>query len=148
VTRILWLEGLEEQNRNARSRAIYIHGTPEESRLGEPVSWGCIRMRSRDVIALYERVEIGTPVTIITQKLPKLPKGDPNRDIIVASTKPSPIPAPHKPLLPSQFTSGPTARELMFPSEMRSSIGKGTAKDAMKGSILYSGIAPLGGTLE
>ena len=45
VTRILWLEVQEDQNRNARSRGIYIHGTPEEKRIGDPVSWGCIRMR-------------------------------------------------------------------------------------------------------
>ena len=75
VTRILWLEGQEEQNRNARARAIYIHGTPEESRLGEAVSWGCIRMRSRDVIELYDRVGVGARVRIIPP--PARPTGAP-----------------------------------------------------------------------
>jgi lipoprotein-anchoring transpeptidase ErfK/SrfK len=45
VTRILWLEGLEQKNANARSRGIYIHGTVEEEKVGSPVSYGCIRMR-------------------------------------------------------------------------------------------------------
>lgn len=64
VTRIIRLKGLEEKNRHARLRGIFIHGTPEESRLGQPVSWGCIRMRSRDVIELYKIVKVGTRVVI------------------------------------------------------------------------------------
>jgi hypothetical protein len=50
VTRILWLRGLEAQNVNAFSRDIYIHGTPEERLIGTPASYGCIRMRSSDII--------------------------------------------------------------------------------------------------
>ena len=52
VTRILWLEGLEPQNRHAFDRYIYIHGTPEERNIGVASSYGCIRMRSADVISL------------------------------------------------------------------------------------------------
>jgi lipoprotein-anchoring transpeptidase ErfK/SrfK len=52
VTRILWLRGLEARNQNAFARYIYIHGTAEEKNIGKPVSYGCIRMRSRDVAAL------------------------------------------------------------------------------------------------
>jgi lipoprotein-anchoring transpeptidase ErfK/SrfK len=63
------LRGLEAQNRGARDRCIYIHGTPEERRIGKPVSFGCIRMRSRDVIALYDRVHIGMHVTIVQRKI-------------------------------------------------------------------------------
>ena len=74
VSRVLWLRGKEDQNRNARDRCIYIHGTAEEKRIGKPVSFGCIRMKSKDVIDLYSRVHIGTPVVIsekrITQFLP------------------------------------------------------------------------------
>jgi hypothetical protein len=70
VTRILWLEGLEQKNANARSRGIYIHGTVEEEKLGTPVSYGCIRMRSRDVIDLFENLPLGTMVTIQQEKLP------------------------------------------------------------------------------
>jgi lipoprotein-anchoring transpeptidase ErfK/SrfK len=65
VTRILWLKGLEERNRNAFRRTIYIHGTPEEKRLGQPASFGCIRMSSRDVVDLYNRVGYGADVFII-----------------------------------------------------------------------------------
>jgi lipoprotein-anchoring transpeptidase ErfK/SrfK len=64
VARVIWLRGMEAQNRGARDRCIYIHGTPEERRIGKPASFGCIRMRSRDVIALYNSVHIGTHVTI------------------------------------------------------------------------------------
>ncbi len=67
VTRILWLKGTEPRNRNAYSRYIYIHGTPEEWRIGTPASYGCIRMTSRDVIDLYARVPRGTPVTVVTR---------------------------------------------------------------------------------
>ena len=63
VARVIWLRGMEAQNRGARDRCIYIHGTPEERRIGKPASFGCIRMRSRDVIALYNSVHIGMHVT-------------------------------------------------------------------------------------
>ncbi len=65
VTRILWLEGRENRNRNAHRRFIYIHGTPEERTIGTPSSYGCIRMKSRDVIALFDTVGSGTRVTIL-----------------------------------------------------------------------------------
>jgi lipoprotein-anchoring transpeptidase ErfK/SrfK len=65
VTRILWLSGREVQNANAFARYIYIHGTPEERSIGLPVSYGCIRMRSNDIINLYNAVGPKTEVTII-----------------------------------------------------------------------------------
>lgn len=65
VTRILWLRGLEPSNARAFGRCIYIHGTPEERRIGSPASYGCIRMRSCDVIDLYNEVGIGARVEII-----------------------------------------------------------------------------------
>lgn len=65
VTRILWLTGTESRNRNAYRRTIYIHGTPEEQRLGHPASYGCIRMGSRDVADLYSRVGHGADVFVI-----------------------------------------------------------------------------------
>lgn len=64
VTRMIRLTGTEPQNKHAFARGIFIHGTPEERRIGRPVSWGCIRMKSRDVVELYKQVEIGTPVVI------------------------------------------------------------------------------------
>jgi len=69
VTRILWLRGLEPQNANAFTRDIYIHGTPEERLIGTPASYGCIRMRSRDIINLYDIVGIGAGVTIVDKGL-------------------------------------------------------------------------------
>lgn len=69
VSRVLWLRGKEEQNRHARERCIYIHGTAEEKRIGQRASFGCIRMRSKDVIALYQRVHIGTPVIISAKRI-------------------------------------------------------------------------------
>lgn len=72
VSRVLWLRGKESQNQNARERCIYIHGTAEESRIGKRASFGCVRMRSRDVIALYGRVHIGTPVIISDKRMAAL----------------------------------------------------------------------------
>jgi hypothetical protein len=71
VTRILWLDGQEGQNRNAFARCIYIHGTPQENLLGKPVSYGCIRMRSKDVATLADSLSTGTHVTITSDHLPK-----------------------------------------------------------------------------
>ena len=69
VSRVIWLRGMESQNRLARDRCIYIHGTPEERTIGRPASFGCIRMRSRDVIELYDRAHIGMHVTITQRKM-------------------------------------------------------------------------------
>jgi lipoprotein-anchoring transpeptidase ErfK/SrfK len=71
VSRILWLKGLENQNRNAFRRYIYIHGTPEETRLGKPASYGCIRMSMADVIRLFEDLPVGAKVEITPRPLPK-----------------------------------------------------------------------------
>ena len=65
VTRILWLKGLEAQNQNTYSRYIYIHGTPEEHRIGTPASYGCVRMRSPDIVWLYDTVGKGAKVEIV-----------------------------------------------------------------------------------
>jgi len=64
VTRILWLRGLEKGNARAYSRAIYIHGTPVEKLIGRPASYGCIRMRSRDVAQLFSAVNVGTKIAV------------------------------------------------------------------------------------
>jgi lipoprotein-anchoring transpeptidase ErfK/SrfK len=69
VTRILWLKGKERWNANAYSRYIYIHGTPEEARLGTPASFGCVRMASRDIVWLFDTVGKGCQVDISTQPL-------------------------------------------------------------------------------
>lgn len=72
VTRILWLDGEEPANRNSFARCIYIHGTPQEKALGRPASYGCIRMRSRDVAELYDFTGRGTLVRIVKGNLPVL----------------------------------------------------------------------------
>ena len=69
VSRILWLSGKETGNRNSYDRCIYIHGTPEEWRIGTPASYGCIRMRSCDVMNLYSTVGVGAKVEIVNEPL-------------------------------------------------------------------------------
>lgn len=69
LTRILWLSGKElGKNRlgnvDSMQRYIYIHGTPDTEPMGQPCSHGCVRMRNQDVISLFDRVEVGTPVVI------------------------------------------------------------------------------------
>lgn len=69
LTRILWLRGMERGVNlgggvDSHERYIYIHGTPAEGRIGEPASMGCVRLKNRDVIALYDVVGDGTPVLI------------------------------------------------------------------------------------
>ena len=70
TTRILWLDGLEPGlNRggevDSRARCIYIHGTNEEELIGRPASRGCVRMRARDVIELFDRVRDDALVLIL-----------------------------------------------------------------------------------
>jgi len=70
TTRIMWLEGLEPgvnkgPGIDSFKRYIYIHGTPEEGRIGRPASHGCIRMRNADVIKLFDDVAVGTLVDIV-----------------------------------------------------------------------------------
>jgi hypothetical protein len=71
LSRIIWLRGLEDRNRNAYQRGIYIHGTNQESLVGRPVSYGCIRMKNRDVVEAFELLTEGTRVVIQTEPLPK-----------------------------------------------------------------------------
>lgn len=70
LTRILWLSGCEPGfNRfgsvDTMRRYIYIHGTPDRVEMGKPGSIGCIRMRNRDLLELFDQVNAGTPVEII-----------------------------------------------------------------------------------
>jgi lipoprotein-anchoring transpeptidase ErfK/SrfK len=69
LTRILWLSGCEPGvnrlgNVDTMRRYIYIHGSPESTCMGAPGSHGCIRMRNADIIELFDRVPVGTPVCI------------------------------------------------------------------------------------
>ncbi|MFT6381400.1 MAG: lipoprotein-anchoring transpeptidase ErfK/SrfK [Paracoccaceae bacterium] len=69
VTRILWLSGRDRHNKNTFGRCVYIHGTPAEYNIGRPASYGCVRMKSEDVIDLYRRVGVGAGVKIIRGSL-------------------------------------------------------------------------------
>jgi lipoprotein-anchoring transpeptidase ErfK/SrfK len=69
VSRILWLRGLEPWNQTTYGRYIYLHGTPEERNLGKPVSYGCVRMASTDIIWLYDVVGKGAKVDLVREPL-------------------------------------------------------------------------------
>lgn len=64
LTRILWLEGVEAHNQNTKSRYIYIHGTPNTTRLGMPGSKGCIRLNNTDMMVLFNAVKVGEEIEI------------------------------------------------------------------------------------
>lgn len=70
LTRILWLSGCEKgYNRggtcDTMRRYIYIHGTPDSTRLGIPGSRGCVRMHHADLLELFDLAQAGTPVEIV-----------------------------------------------------------------------------------
>jgi hypothetical protein len=92
TTRIIWLRGLEAQNAHAFQRCIYIHGTPEENKIGRPASYGCIRMKSKDVAELYDQLPLGAVVQIIPDRLPKMEKTKPRQEtsggVVAANTTP------------------------------------------------------------
>ena len=69
VSRIMWLNGTENHNCNTYGRCVYIHGTPEEWRLGSPASYGCIRMGMKDVVDLYDRIGEGAEVRVMRGSL-------------------------------------------------------------------------------
>lgn len=69
MSRILWLDGLDDANANTHARYVYIHGTNHEDKIGTPASHGCIRMRNADVAELFDLVEVGTPVVIAPPRL-------------------------------------------------------------------------------
>lgn len=112
VTRILWLQGTESKTRNAFRRTIYIHGTPEETNIGRPASYGCIRMRSMDVIDLFNRVPEGVPVHIENKRLP----GNARRQPEYAYTPPPPPVSPLKQYQPVAPQSSPDTQLASSPS--------------------------------
>ena len=103
VSRILCLRGLEQQNRNTMKRSIYIHGTAEEWRIGTPASYGCIRMRSKDVIDLFARLGVGAQVEVTMSPFatpaipdPKITEESPKTAEVTDQVQapPPPLPAP------------------------------------------------------
>jgi hypothetical protein len=96
ITRIIWLRGLQAVNAHAYSRCIYIHGTPEEKTIGRPASYGCIRMKSRDVAELYAQLPIGAVVEIVNDRLPKIPNAPAGTAFALETPKVEPKAEPEK----------------------------------------------------
>lgn len=70
LTRILWLSGAEPGfNRmgevDTMRRYIYLHGSPDTAAMGVPGSIGCVRMRNRDIVELFDLVPPYTRVDIV-----------------------------------------------------------------------------------
>lgn len=70
LSRILQLDGLDAGNANTLQRYIYIHGTNREDLIGTPSSHGCIRLTNADMITLFDMVEPGDLVEILTPGAP------------------------------------------------------------------------------
>ena len=49
---------------DTRLRYVYIHGTNQATKLGQPNSHGCVLLSDRDIIRLFEGVAVGTKVLI------------------------------------------------------------------------------------
>jgi lipoprotein-anchoring transpeptidase ErfK/SrfK len=69
ATRILRLAGLQPGfnrggNCDTYERYIYIHGTPDDEKIGERISQGCICMRTQDIIELYDILPVGSLVMV------------------------------------------------------------------------------------
>ena len=72
TTRILWLEGLEpgfnrDSSVDSHARYIYIHGTADQSSIGQPTSCGCIHLADADLIPLFDLLPSGTLAWISEQ---------------------------------------------------------------------------------
>lgn len=71
LSRILRLDGLDEENANTLERYIYIHGTNREDQIGTPSSHGCIRLANADMIEVFDMIPEGASVTIHPLSIPK-----------------------------------------------------------------------------
>lgn len=65
LTRILWLEGAEPSNSHTKERYIYLHGTSHEGKLGTPNSEGCIVFAPRDIVRVFDALEVGDKVVVV-----------------------------------------------------------------------------------
>lgn len=83
TTRIIKLDGLQKGinqggDIDSFKRGIWIHGTPEECHIGSPASHGCIRMKNDDIISLFDKIEVGTPINVEMKIISKIhEKNDP-----------------------------------------------------------------------
>jgi phosphoserine phosphatase len=71
LSRILRLDGLDEENSNTLARHIYIHGTNREDLIGVPASHGCIRLANADMMELFGEIADGANVAIQPVTVPK-----------------------------------------------------------------------------
>ena len=124
TTRIIWLRGLESQNAHAFQRCIYIHGTPEENKIGRPASYGCIRMKSKDVAELYDQLPVGAVVQIIPDRLPKIEKTKPRQEmsggVVASNITPQP---------PPQITATKVAKVMPPPEVAAATVTKVTQQE-------------------
>jgi hypothetical protein len=130
TTRIIWLRGLEAQNAHAFQRGIYIHGTPEEKKIGRPASYGCIRMKSKDVAELYNQVSLGAVVQIIPDGLPKMEKSKLRQEmsggVVAANVKSQ---------LPPQITATKAANVTPQPPRQISTVANATPERSPEISV-------------
>jgi L,D-transpeptidase catalytic domain len=138
TTRIIWLSGLEAQNANAFRRCIYIHGTPEETTIGRPASYGCIRMKASDIAALYNQVPLGALVQIIPDRLPKARKVPPVPSSITLIAQAAQTKAPEQ--LASPLASGSLSIDQMrmagaLAAERQKAQGRKTTPVLNKGAM-------------
>jgi L,D-transpeptidase-like protein len=106
VTRIIWLKGLEAQNRHAFARCIYIHGTPEERNVGHPASFGCVRMKSADLLRVFNTIGVGATVDIIPGSLPEPQQQAPAVKAPIGS---APLVGPPPPVVVASTSTPPPA---------------------------------------
>lgn len=69
TSRILWLKGLEPGINSGPgvdtfNRYVYIHGTNNEERIGQPLSAGCVLLRNFEMIHLFDRIPLHSQVLI------------------------------------------------------------------------------------
>jgi hypothetical protein len=132
ITRIIWLKGLQPENAHAFSRCIYIHGTPEERTIGRPASYGCIRMKSRDVAELYAQLPIGALVEIVNDKLPKIPKAPSGAVFTLEQSKPPPEVKPEPEPAPEQKVQSTTVAAIASDAPAEKSAEKPAEKQPEK----------------
>jgi L,D-transpeptidase catalytic domain len=144
TTRIIWLRGLEAQNAHAFQRCIYIHGTPEEKKIGRPASYGCIRMKAKDVAELYAQVPVGAVVQITPDRLPKTDKSKPRQEmsggVVAVAANVTPEPAAQV----RNLTPEPAAQERKVKPEPTAQVRKVTPEPAAQVSAAMLATPPSG----
>ncbi len=147
VTRILRLRGLERQNDGAFGRGIYIHGTPDEMHIGRPVSYGCIRMKSKDVIELFDTVSTGSRVEITDERVSRgfFTKVTRSPEHIAAGPAPKTVPVAFEPpkLASASFPAPLSPVSLPATEQKRSQFAKSTASANVTTSQNSSGVTLL-----